>query len=142
MRVTTLETVAGRSIEETLGYVRGSAVWVRRMLKNKTVGLRALEYMTAADMEKGMVAIREEAERKAMAAAEAKGADTIIGIRVEMMDLGNDTFQAVASGTAVRTVEASAPAFHAPVFAKPANDSGVIIPFVPRRAAGGMIRAI
>jgi uncharacterized protein YbjQ (UPF0145 family) len=142
MRVTTLETVAGRSIEETLGYVRGSATLVRRMMKNKTVGLRALEYMTAADMEKGMVAIREEAEQKAIAEARIKGADAIIGLRVEIIDLGNATFQATASGTAVRTADVAAPAFEAPVFARPANDMGIVLPFAPRRAVDGLARAI
>jgi uncharacterized protein YbjQ (UPF0145 family) len=138
MRTTTLETIAGRSIEETLGYVRGTTVWSRRTLKNKTVGLRALEIMNTDDIAEGLAQAREEAEAKMMKAAAEKGADTVIAVRVELVDLGNQTFTAIASGTAVRSVEASAVTpVAAPVFARPANDTGLVIPFAPRRLAAG-----
>lgn len=138
MRMTTLETIAGRSIEETLGYVRGTTVWSRRTLKNKTVGLRALEIMNTDDIAEGLAQAREEAEAKMMKAAADKGADSIIAVRVDLIDLGNQTFQAIASGTAVRSAAHLAmPAIDAPIFARPANDTGVIIPFAPRRAAAG-----
>ncbi len=133
MKMTTLETIAGRSIEETLGYVRGTTVWSRRMMKNKTVGLRALEIMNTDDISEGLSQAREEAETKMMKAAADKGADTVIAVRVELIDLGNQTFQAIASGTAVRSVSLSAaPVMEAPVFARPANDTGVILPFARR----------
>lgn len=142
MRVTTLETVAGRNVEETLGYVRGTAIWSRRMLKNKTVGLRALEYMSLDDVAVGIARIRAEAEDKMLSAAASKGADTIIALRVELVDLGNETYQAIASGTAVRTAEIAAPVAEVPAFAGPASDMGVVVPFVPRRNLGGIARAI
>ena len=47
MRVTTLETMAARVIQESLGAVRGSALWPRRIVKRRTVGLRALEHGSA-----------------------------------------------------------------------------------------------
>jgi uncharacterized protein YbjQ (UPF0145 family) len=133
MKMTTLETIAGRSIEETLGYVRGTTVWSRRMMKNKTVGLRALEIMNTDDISEGLSQAREEAEAKMMKAAADKGADTVIAVRVDLIDLGNQTFQAIASGTAVRSVSlTAAPVMEAPVFARPANDTGVILPFARR----------
>ncbi len=133
MKMTTLETIAGRSIEETLGYVRGATVWSRRMMKNKTVGLRALEIMNTDDISEGLSQAREEAETKMMKAAADKGADAVIAVRVDLIDLGNQTFQAIASGTAVRSASlTAAPVLEAPVFARPANDTGVILPFVRR----------
>jgi uncharacterized protein YbjQ (UPF0145 family) len=138
MRMTTLETIANRSIEETLGYVRGTTVWSRRTLKNKTVGLRALEIMNTDDIAEGLAQAREDAESKMIKAAADKGADSIIAVRVDLVDIGNQTFQAIATGTAVRTAEASAaPTLAAPVFARPANDTGMVIPFAPRRLAAG-----
>jgi uncharacterized protein YbjQ (UPF0145 family) len=136
MKITTLETIAARSIDETLGYVRGTTVWSRRTMKNKTVGLRALEIMNTNDIADGLMQARDEAEAKMIQSAADKGADAIIAVRVELIDLGNQTFQAIASGTAVRTSEiTAAPVIEAPVFARPANDTGMIIPFAPRRAA-------
>jgi uncharacterized protein YbjQ (UPF0145 family) len=138
MRMTTLETIAGRSIEETLGYVRGTTVWSRRTLKNKTVGLRALEVMNTDDIAEGLAQAREEAEAKMIKAAVDKGADTIIAVRVDLVDLGNQTFTAIASGTAVRSAaNTAAPVVEAPIFARPANDTGLVIPFAPRRLAAG-----
>lgn len=141
MRVTTLETIAGRVIEETLGAVRGSALWSRRILKNKTVGLRALEHMTMEDVSEGLADVREAAEAKMILTAEAMGADCIVGLRLQLIELGNDTFQAIAFGTAVRTSEIpqAAPVAVGPSMAshvaRAANDTGaVVVPFIPRRA--------
>jgi uncharacterized protein YbjQ (UPF0145 family) len=143
MRVTTLETIAGRIVEETLGAVRGTAIWSRRILKNKTVGMRAMEHMTMDDVANGLADVREAAEAKMIISAEAMGADTIVGLRIQLIELGNDTFQAIAFGTAVKTsaIPQATPAMEAPAaimpFAHPANDFGaVVIPFMPRRAAG------
>jgi uncharacterized protein YbjQ (UPF0145 family) len=103
MRVTTLETFAGRTIEETLGVVRGSAIWTRRISKNSTAGHRALEHMTMDDVADGLSSVREKAEAKMNINATNMGADGIIGLKVELIELGNDMFQAIAYGTAVRS---------------------------------------
>jgi uncharacterized protein YbjQ (UPF0145 family) len=144
MRVTTLETIAGRIVEETLGAVRGTALWSRRILKNKTVGLRAMEHMTMDDVSNGLADVREAAEAKMIIAAEAMGGDAIVGLRLQLIELGNDTFQAIAIGTAVKTVEVpqATPAIDAPIVAMPfvhsSNDGGaVVLPFMARRVAAG-----
>jgi uncharacterized protein YbjQ (UPF0145 family) len=142
MRVTTLETIASRVVEETLGAVRGTALWSRRILKNKTVGLRAMEHMTMDDVSNGLADAREAAEAKMIISAEAMGADAIVGLRMQLIELGNDTFQAIAFGTAVKTsaIPQATPTLEAPVvtmpFAHAANDKGaVVVPFMPRRVA-------
>ena len=142
MRVTTLETFAGRSIEETLGVVRGSAIWSRRISKNSTAGHRALEHMTVDEVADGLGSVREKAEAKMMANAKTMNADGVIGVKIELIELGNDMFQAIAYGTAVRseTLPAATPAF-ASSFGQIANDfDAVVLPFQPRRMFAGAAR--
>jgi uncharacterized protein YbjQ (UPF0145 family) len=142
MRVTTLETFAGRTIEETLGVVRGSAIWTRRISKNSTAGHRALEHMTMDDVADGLSSVREKAEAKMNINATNMGADGIIGLKVELIELGNDMFQAIAYGTAVRSeaLPVASPAF-ASNFGHVANDfDAVVLPFQQRRMFGGAAR--
>jgi uncharacterized protein YbjQ (UPF0145 family) len=142
MRVTTLETIAGRVIEDTLGFARGHALWSRRISKNSTAGHRALEHMTQSEIACGIAEVREQAEAAMIKSAKNMGADSIIGLRIDMVELGNDMYQAIAYGTAVRTavISQSAPAMQSPVvagiFGHVANDAdAVVLPF-QRRATG------
>ncbi len=142
MRVTTLETFAGRTIEETLGVVRGSAIWTRRISKNSTAGHRALEHMSMDDVAEGLSTVREKAEAKMNINATNMGADGIIGLKVELIELGNDMFQAIAYGTAVRSeaLPVASPVF-ANSFGHVANDfDAMVLPFQPRRMFGGAAR--
>jgi uncharacterized protein YbjQ (UPF0145 family) len=142
MRVTTLETLAGRVIEDTVGFARGHALWSRRISKNSTAGHRALEHMTQAEVACGLADVREKAEAAMMKNAQNMGADSIIGLRIDMVELGNDMYQAIAYGTAVRTVAVSqtAPTIHQPVvagtFGHAANDADAIVLPFQRRAMG------
>ncbi len=43
MIVTTMDGVAGRITEETLGVVRGTALWTRRVTKNSLGGIRQFQ---------------------------------------------------------------------------------------------------
>jgi uncharacterized protein YbjQ (UPF0145 family) len=146
MRVTTLESMAGRHIEDTLGIVRGSAMWTRRITKNSTAGHRALEHMTMDQVANGLLEVREKAEAAMLRNAKAMGATDIIGMKFELVELGNDMFQAISYGTAVvADAIPVAPAIVAPSFVDNmgdvANDmDAVVVPFAPRRLAAGGYR--
>jgi uncharacterized protein YbjQ (UPF0145 family) len=147
MRVTTLETIAGHSIEETIGVVRGSAIWTRRITKNSTAGHRALEHMTVDQVADSLADVREKAEAKMLQVAKNMGANAVIGMKFELVELGNDMYQAIAYGTAIvaEALPMATPAFHAPTFANVfghvANDAdAVVLPFQPRRATAGFGR--
>jgi uncharacterized protein YbjQ (UPF0145 family) len=147
MRVTTLETIAGQSIEETLGVVRGSAIWTRRISKNSTAGHRALEHMTMDQVADGLADVREKAEAKMLHAAKTIGANGVIGMKFELVELGNDMYQAISYGTAVvsEALPMATPAFQSPAFANTfghiANDAdAVVLPFQPRRASANIAR--
>jgi uncharacterized protein YbjQ (UPF0145 family) len=115
MKLTTMETVAGRINEETLGVVRGSSLWSKRITKYNHGGLRGLQYSSMDDMAEGLNTAKEQAEKKAMAQARELGADSIIGLRLEVFEMSEGLFTAVATGTAVRTaaLPAAMPAFNA-----------------------------
>lgn len=82
MRISTSEKVAGRVNRETLGTIR------------------AMEFATTSDMAAGIAA----AKSKAIAFAEALGADAIVNLQLEITETSNGLFSATASGHAVRTV--------------------------------------
>ena len=103
MKISTTETIAGRLVEETLGVVRGSVLWSRRIMKFNHGGLRGLSYTTMDEMADGLQQSREGAEAKAMHQAKLLGADAIINVKLEVMELTDGMFQAVATGTAVKT---------------------------------------
>ena len=103
MKISTTETIAGRLVEETLGVVRGSILWSRRIMKFNYGGLRGLSYTTMDEMADGLQLSREGAEAKAMHQAKLLGADAIINVKIELMELTDGMFQAVATGTAVKT---------------------------------------
>jgi uncharacterized protein YbjQ (UPF0145 family) len=119
MRVTTMETVAGRVNEETLGVVRGSALWSKRITKYSQGGLRGLQYTTMEDLALALIDVKEKAEKSAKDQAQALGADAIVGLRLEVFEMSEGMFTAVATGTAVRT---SALPVAMPAFNQPAND--------------------
>jgi uncharacterized protein YbjQ (UPF0145 family) len=133
MKITTLETIAGRTNEETLGVVRGSALWSRRIMKYNHGGLRGLQYTTMDDMAEGLDGAKEAAEAKAKAQAKALGADAIVGLRLEVFEMSEGLFTAVATGTAVRTeaLPAAMPAFNS---AANDDDEDHVMPYMVQPA--------
>jgi uncharacterized protein YbjQ (UPF0145 family) len=103
MKITTTETIAGRIVEDTLGVVRGTVLWSRRVMKYNHGGLRGLQYTTMDEMSDGLHVAKEQAEAKAKAQAKALGADAIICLKIEVVELSDGVFTAVATGTAVQT---------------------------------------
>jgi uncharacterized protein YbjQ (UPF0145 family) len=130
MKITTMETVAGRMTEDTLGVVRGSSLWARRITKYTNGGLRGLLYASMDDMSEGLTKAKEEAEAKAVAQAKELGADAIIGLRLEVLEMSNGLFTAVATGTAVRTsaLPAAIPALNVAVN----DDETEVMPYMAK----------
>ena len=128
MRTSTLETIAGRINEETLGVVRGSAMWSKRITKYTTGGLRGLQYSSMDDISEGLNDAKNAAEAKAKAIAKAMGADAIVALRLEIHEMSDGMFTAVATGTAVKT---SALPAALPAFGNVANDDDDEIGMMP-----------
>ena len=131
MKITTTETIAGRLVEETLGVVRGSILWSRSIMKSNYGGIRGLTYGNLDDMSEGLSIAKDGAEAKAMTQAQIMGADAIINLRYELMELSNGVFQAVATGTAVKTISLQTAL---PIMALADNDDDAEVSFVPQMA--------
>jgi uncharacterized protein YbjQ (UPF0145 family) len=143
MRVTTLDSVAGRIVEDTLGVVRGSVMWARGLKKLSRGGVRTLEYMTLDDVAEGINGARSQAEAALIKQAEAMGADSIVGLKVEIVEMGAGMFAANATGTAVTTSKLATPAYMETKRSASemmdldaaANDGAVVLPFRQLKAA-------
>lgn len=131
-----METVAGRVNEETLGVVRGSALWSKRITKYSQGGLRGLQYTTMTDLAIALNDVKDQAEKHAKDQATAMGADAIVGLRLEVFEMSEGMFTAVATGTAVRTV---ALPVVMPAFQPAANDDDFGIAAHMQRPAIRMI---
>ena len=113
MIVTTTDGIAGRITQETLGVVRGTSLWTRRIIKNSFGGIRNLQVTGIAQLDQGLNQAREDASRAMLDQAQAMGADAIVGVRIDVTEMSNGAFCVNATGTAVKTVAmpASVPAF-------------------------------
>ena len=115
MIVTTMDGIAGRMTQETLGVVRGTSLWTRRVIKNSFGGIRNFQVTGVAQLDQGINQAREEASKSMLEQAAAMGADSIVGVRIDVVEMSNGVFCVNATGTAVKTVviPASVPAFPA-----------------------------
>jgi uncharacterized protein YbjQ (UPF0145 family) len=102
MIVTTLDAVAGRMTDETLGVVRGSGLWTRRVTKFAYGGLRNLHATGLHELDAGLSAAKESATREMNAQARNMGADAIVGMRLEVIEMSNGIYCINACGTAVK----------------------------------------
>ena len=89
MIVTTMDGIAGRMTQETLGVVRGTSLWTRRLIKNSFGGIRNLQVTGVAQLDQGLNQAREEANRAMFEQATAMGADSIIGVRIDVSEMSN-----------------------------------------------------
>jgi len=102
MIVTTMDAVSGRITEETLGVLRGSGLWTRRITKFAYGGLRNLRETGLKELDEGLNEAKESATRQMHEQARAIGADAIIGMRLEVIEMSNGTYCVNGSGTAVK----------------------------------------
>lgn len=105
MLMTTLDGIAGHITEETLGVVRGTAMWTRRMTKTSMGGIRHVHATTINDLDQGLNMAKEQASGFVKQQAAKLGADAIVGFRIEVTEMSSGTFCISACGTAVKTAK-------------------------------------
>jgi predicted RNA-binding Zn ribbon-like protein len=101
MKLTTMETVAGRMNEETLGSVRG------------------VEFTTTEELAFGLNLAKAKMKNDAV----ELGADAIVEMSLEIFEISDGLFRAVASGIAMQT---SALPMNMPIFNRAANDDDTL----------------
>ncbi len=102
MIICTTETVAGREIVETLGLVEGSTVRARHIGGDILAGLKNIVGGEIGSYSKLLIAAREEAIERMSAAAAARGADAVVGVRISTSSVMQQASEVLAYGTAVK----------------------------------------
>ena len=100
--VTTADGVAGKSVKENLGVVKGSTVRARNIGRDIGAGFKNIiggEIKTYTDM---IAQSREEAYNRMVNEAKEKGADAIIGMRFMTSMIMQGASEMLAYGTAVK----------------------------------------
>jgi uncharacterized protein YbjQ (UPF0145 family) len=104
MIVTTMDGIANRITQETMGVVRGTHLWTRRMMKTSFGGIRHVEVTGVRDMDRGLAEAKDVAEQSMLEQARALGADAVIGVRIDVTEMSNGVFCVTTTGTAVKTM--------------------------------------
>jgi uncharacterized protein YbjQ (UPF0145 family) len=113
MIVTTMDGIAGRITEETLGVVRGTSLWTRRVIKTSFGGIRNVAVTGVKELDVGLNEAKEQASASMIEQARAMGANAVIGVRIDVVEMSNGVFCVNTTGTAVKTLllPASVPAY-------------------------------
>ena len=102
MIICTSEHIAGKTITETLGLVRGSTIRARNVGRDFMAGLRNIVGGEIKDYTVMLAQAREEALQRMTAEAESKGADAIVCLRFVSSMVSSGAAEMVAYGTAVK----------------------------------------
>ena len=103
MIVTTTPTIEGRPIAEYRGIVTGEAILGANIFKDLFAGIRDIVGGRSGAYEQELAKARTIAMTEMEAAAQAVGADAVIGIDLDYETVGQGSMLMVtASGTAVR----------------------------------------
>ncbi|MCM3715510.1 YbjQ family protein [Alkalihalobacillus oceani] len=101
MMIVTTEQVAGYEITEVKGYVKGSTIQTKHIGRDITAALKGIvggEIKGYSDM---MAEARKLAIHRMVEEAEAKGANAIVGMRLQSATLMSAAAEIIAYGTAV-----------------------------------------
>src|ERR1700759_4144469 len=102
MIVTTMNDLPGYEIEEVLGEVFGVTVRSRNIGSQIGASLKSIVGGELKGMTQNLSQSREEAVSRMVEAAEAKGANAILGMSFDSSELGQLWTEIVAYGTAAR----------------------------------------
>jgi len=127
-----MDGIAGRLTEETLGVVRGTAMWARRITKNSMGGIRQFNVNGLQDIDDGLSSAKEQASRAMEAQAAKLGADAILGLRLDVVEMSSGAFCVNVTGTAVKTAKLPQ---SIPAFASAVEEAGSAMPFLAARAS-------
>jgi uncharacterized protein YbjQ (UPF0145 family) len=103
MIVVTTEQIAGKTITETLGLVRGSTIRARHMGRDIVAGLRGIVGGEITEYTVMLAQSREDALQRMIEQAEKMGANAIVCARFVTSMVMSGAAEMVAYGTAVKT---------------------------------------
>lgn len=102
MLITTTDTIPGREVVETFGMVRGSTVRAKHIGTDIVASLRNLVGGEITGYSSLLAGAREQAIDRMKDEARSRGADAVIGFRMETSTIMGGASEILAYGTAVR----------------------------------------
>lgn len=102
MIITTTENVAGKTITQTLGVVRGSTVRARNIGRDIFAGLKNLVGGEIEEYTKLQAQAREQALKRMLDDAQSLGADAVVNVRFTTAMIMQGCAEILAYGTAVK----------------------------------------
>ena len=101
MIVTTTNTLGDQDIVETVGMVRGTKTWSRRVVKSFSGGIRSIEQTGMLDFQKALESIKADAMDEMIKNAGGAGATAVIGMQETITEVTSGVFMITVTGTAV-----------------------------------------
>ena len=101
MIITTTDTIAGKKVVRTIGWVKGNTIRARHIGKDIVASLRGIVGGEIVEYTKMMAEAREEAMARLVEDAEAQGANAVIGLRFSTSLVMQNASEILAYGTAV-----------------------------------------
>ncbi|MHC4592169.1 MAG: YbjQ family protein [Planctomycetota bacterium] len=101
MIITTTETIAGKTIVETLGVVRGNTIRARHIGKDIKAAFRHMIGGEITEYTKLLAESREQALDRMAQSAEQMGANAVVQLRFATSTLMGGAAELLAYGTAV-----------------------------------------
>lgn len=102
MIVSTTDEIAGRTVKETLGIVRGNVIRAKHVGVDLVAGLRNIVGGEVVEYTKMIAEARQQAYDRMLKHAESLGADAIVGMRFTTSTVAVNAAEILAFGTAVR----------------------------------------
>lgn len=102
MIITTTESVAGFTINKTLGTVVGNTIRARHLGKDILAGLRSLLGGEIKEYTRMLTESREQSIQRMIKQAEGMDADAVVGIRFQTSMILATTAELLVYGTAVK----------------------------------------
>lgn len=102
MITTTTETIAGRTITETLGLVTGNTIQSKHIGRDIAAGLKGIVGGELRGYTEMTSVARDEALARMITEATALGADAVVGVRFSTAMVMTGAAEMLAYGTAVK----------------------------------------
>lgn len=102
MIITSIETVPGKEISESVGLVRGSTVRARNIGRDIFAGFKNLVGGEISEYTKLQAQSREEALQRMIDDASRLGADAVVNVRFSTANIVQGVSEILAYGTAVK----------------------------------------
>ena len=102
MLIVTTENIEGKTIIETIGFVRGNTIRAKHIGKDIIAGFRGIVGGEVKEYTEMMIESREQAMERLIDDAKKKGANAVVGLRFTTSMVSAGAAELLAYGTGVK----------------------------------------